>query len=104
MTQKADAVRANLLAACLGPEMLGQPVVGQFERPKGGLIIVATDGVADRVTTQFAEEFIGYAQGAGGDLTLACETVTIGAAIWCIMQEDRSSGVTGPRPSRNRAI
>jgi len=73
--QKADLLQTNLLAACLGPKVLGAPCSAQFERKEGELVILATDGVADRVSTRFAAEFAAHLDWAGGDVTAACESV-----------------------------
>jgi hypothetical protein len=42
--QRAEADAACVLAACLGPTLLGCPVTGTIPRRPGDLLIVATDG------------------------------------------------------------
>ena len=75
MPHKADALQTNLLSACLGPQVLGAPCSGQFERAEGEFIVLATDGVADRVGTEFFGQLLAYIEYCGGDLCAACEAV-----------------------------
>jgi serine/threonine protein phosphatase PrpC len=70
--QKANPDQLSLVAACLGPTTLGEPVFGVFERRPGDLLIAATDGVADRVTDAFyARTAVEQIAAHGGDLNEA---------------------------------
>jgi len=62
--QRADGQAANLLAACLGPTMMGVPITGSLPRQPGDLLAVGTDGVfSDAV--EFPENLmIGLLRGA----------------------------------------
>jgi len=50
--QKADGV-ANVVAGSLGPIMQGSPAVGQLPRRPGDALLIGTDGVFDRVPSDF---------------------------------------------------
>lgn len=50
--QKADGV-ANVVAGSLGPIMQGSPAVGQLPRRAGDALLIGTDGVFDRVPSDF---------------------------------------------------
>ena len=66
---KADPERLSVLAACLGPATLGEPVFGALERRPGDVLIAATDGISDRVTEAFyARTAVEQIVARGGDL------------------------------------
>jgi protein phosphatase len=74
--QKADPERLSLLAACLGPSTLGEPVFGVFDRRPGDVLIAATDGVSDRVTDAFyARTAAEQIAARGGDLERAAADI-----------------------------
>jgi len=51
--QKADHLRPNVLAASLGPNPQGQPLLGHAERLPNDFLFVGSDGVFDRVEDDF---------------------------------------------------
>ena len=50
--QKADGV-ANIVSGSLGPVIQGSPAVGQLARRGGDALLIGTDGVFDRVSSDF---------------------------------------------------
>ena len=74
--QKADGEALNQLAASLGPFAHGAPVLGSAPRGPGDMLVLATDGVADRVQPRFyADVLLRHARLAGGDLPAAAARV-----------------------------
>jgi hypothetical protein len=65
--QKASPDQPNVLAASLGPQMEGEPVVGAIQRNPGDLILVGTDGVFDRVNDSFPKDVLRAAIQFKGD-------------------------------------
>lgn len=66
--QKASPDQPNVLAASLGPQMEGEPVVGTIQRNPGDLILVGTDGIFDRVNDSFPKDVLRAAIQCKGDL------------------------------------
>lgn len=73
--QKADPSRPNVLSACLGPRLLGNPRIGTLNRSKGDLIVVGTDGVADFVSPEFPNEVARCAADRAGSLESTSQAV-----------------------------
>lgn len=66
----------NVLSASLGPQRQGEAVTGQVERTPGDLIIVSTDGIADRVDApDFARDIMRTAIRNNGDLNAVARQV-----------------------------
>lgn len=51
-----NKVAQHLVASSLGPRMHGEPVAASLSRSPGDLLIVATDGISDRVQTPFYDQ------------------------------------------------
>lgn len=66
--QKAGPDQPNVLAASLGPQMQGEPMLGTIRRNPGDLLLVGTDGVFDRVELSFPKDVLRAAIQFGGDL------------------------------------
>jgi serine/threonine protein phosphatase PrpC len=64
--QKADQL--NVLAASLGPQMQGEPILGILRRGPGDLLLVGTDGVFDRVEESFPKDVLRAAIHFNGEL------------------------------------
>lgn len=54
---KAEGMQ-NILAAVLGPQLLGEPHVHTIERETGDLLVMGTDGVWDYTPPSFAKEIV----------------------------------------------
>jgi len=66
----------NVLSASLGPQCQGEAVTGQVQRTPGDLIIVSTDGIADRVDAPaFARDIMRTAIRNNGDLHAVAQQV-----------------------------
>jgi len=66
----------NVLSASLGPEKQGDAVIGQIERRLGDLLIVSTDGIADRIDApEFARDIMRLAIHKKGDLHAVAKQV-----------------------------
>lgn len=55
---KADGMAPNVLAAVLGPQMLGEPKVATVDRRCGDLVVMGTDGVFDYVDETFVKQLV----------------------------------------------
>jgi serine/threonine protein phosphatase PrpC len=55
---KAEDGVPNVLAAVLGPQILGEPSVTTFERQPGDLLVMGTDGVWDFVPGSFSKQLV----------------------------------------------
>jgi serine/threonine protein phosphatase PrpC len=73
--QKASQSALNVLAASLGPRMEGDPVTGRLVRTPGDFVVVGTDGIFDRVGTEFIEEVLAGCKYHSGDLQKAAEQI-----------------------------
>jgi serine/threonine protein phosphatase PrpC len=73
--QKASPDQPNVLAASLGPQMQGEPVVGTIRRQAGDLVLVGTDGVFDRVEESFPKDVLRAAIQFNGDLGTTAERI-----------------------------
>ncbi len=66
----------NRLAASLGPFLHGAPVLGSVTREPGDLLVLASDGVADRLQPRFYTDLLlRHARNCGGDLAAAARRV-----------------------------
>jgi len=66
----------NVLSASLGPQRQGEAVIGQVKRAPGDLLIVSTDGIADRVDAPaFARDIMRTAIHNNGDLHAVAQQV-----------------------------
>ncbi len=76
LNPQKDGDMLNVLTASLGPQLQGAFVSGDFKRSPGDLIIVSTDGIADRVeASEFARDIMRLAIRNGGDLQTVSEQV-----------------------------
>lgn len=76
LNPQKDGDMLNVLTASLGPQLQGAFVSGEFKRSPGDLIIVSTDGIADRVdASEFARDIMRVAIRNGGDLQTVSEQV-----------------------------
>jgi serine/threonine protein phosphatase PrpC len=74
--QKAEGEALNCLAASLGPFDHGAPVFGGADRAAGDLLIVASDGVADRLQPGFYSDMLRrHIRRCGGDRTAGAARV-----------------------------
>jgi PPM family protein phosphatase len=85
---KAAGGALNELAASLGPYAHGAPVIGAAAREPGDLLIVATDGVADRAAPRFYTDLlVRQARRYNGDLAVAA------ARMLAILANHREAGL-----------
>ena len=76
LNPQKDEDMLNVLTASLGPQLQGAFVSGDFKRSPGDLMIVSTDGIADRVNaSEFARDIMRLAIRNGGDLQTVSEEV-----------------------------
>jgi len=76
MTPHKHGQLLNVLSASLGPEKQGDAVIGQIERRPGDLLIVSTDGIADRIDApEFARDIMRLAIHKKGDLHAVAKQV-----------------------------
>jgi len=73
--QKANDFAMNVLAASLGPKMEGEPVTGVFNRCRGDLLLVGSDGVFDRVGEEFPNDVVRGSTQYKGDLQKTAEHI-----------------------------
>jgi serine/threonine protein phosphatase PrpC len=67
--QKADGQSPNILAASLGPQIQGEPVMHAIARMPGDVLLAGTDGVFDRIAGRpFAMDVLKAALALRGDL------------------------------------
>jgi serine/threonine protein phosphatase PrpC len=96
----------NVLAASLGPVLQGSPVSGSLERALGDVIVVCSDGIADRIDANtFLHNVLSAGKQAGGDLqSLTAQVVNDLAAAkddaGFICDDNLTIGIigTGDRP------
>ncbi len=66
----------NVLSASLGPQRQGDYVTGQIDRTPGDLLIVSTDGVADRIEpTEFSLDIMRCAINKNGNLPAVAKQI-----------------------------
>jgi len=66
----------NVLSASLGPQRQGDYVTGQVNRTPGDLLIISTDGVADRIEpTEFAHDIMRCAINKNGNLSAVAQQI-----------------------------
>jgi len=76
MTPQKHGQLLNVLSASLGPQRQGDAVVGQVDRAPGDLLIISTDGIADRVDAPpFARDIMRAAIRNNGDLHAVAQQV-----------------------------
>ena len=63
---KADGGAPNVLAAVLGPQMIGEPLINTVERRAGDFLLMGTDGIWDFVPESFSKQFMREAVVRGG--------------------------------------
>ena len=73
--QRADEHVMNVLAASLGPVMEGDPVTGSIKRMPGDLVVLGTDGVFDRIETDFPRDVLRGCVQYSGDLQRTADQV-----------------------------
>lgn len=73
--QKAPGQAANVLAASLGPQMIGQPVTGSLIRKPGDLVVIGSDGIFDRVNPNFAKDVLDECIRLDGNLQKTAERI-----------------------------
>lgn len=72
---KADGCALNVLAAVLGPQMLGEPRVQTIRRQIGDLLLLGSDGVWDFVPELFAKQVVRELVARGGKTVEALDVV-----------------------------
>lgn len=76
MTPQKHGQLLNVLSASLGPQRQGDAVVGNVDRAPGDLLIISTDGIADRVNAPaFARDIMRAAIRNNGDLHAVAQQV-----------------------------
>lgn len=76
MTPQKHGQLLNVLSASLGPQRQGDAVVGHVDRAPGDLLIISTDGIADRVDAPaFARDIMRAAIRNNGDLHAVAQQV-----------------------------
>jgi serine/threonine protein phosphatase PrpC len=76
MTPQKHGQFLNVLSASLGPQRQGEFVIGQTDRSPGDLIIISTDGIADRIDAPaFARDIMRNAIRSNGDLHVVARQI-----------------------------